>query len=224
MSKSIKNIGIILSGGVGMRYGADKPKQYCELMGREIISYTVSAFKNAKSIDKIIVVVDEENSYASHIKELYGLETVPGGKTRNYSFKNALSYIENNYPDCEKIIENNAACPMITSEIADKFMQLLDEYDYVNATYKITDALGAYKGRVADREDYYLIQAPDAYHFRQINKYFDPESPLGHPAHQLPLEFTECRYFGFLPNIKITYPEDIIMAELYMKNREGNQK
>ncbi len=219
MSESVRNIAIILSGGVGMRYGSDKPKQYCELMGKEIISYTIDAFKNAKSIDKIIVVVDEENFYSNHIKEAYGLETIAGGKTRNYSFKNALMYIEENYLECEKIIENNAACPMITTEIAEEFLSLLDKYDYVNAAYKITDALGAYNGRIANREDFYLIQAPDAYHFKQINKYFDPDSPLGHPAHQLPLELTECRYFGFSPNIKITYPEDIIIAELYMKNR-----
>lgn len=223
MEKAIKNVGIILSGGVGLRYGADKPKQYCNLLGKEVISYTVEAFKKSTMIDRIIVVVDEGNTYSSHINELYGLETVPGGKTRNQSFKNALLYIEKNYPGCEKIIENNAACPMITSEITDEFLRLLDDYDYVNAAYKITDALGAYNGRIANREDFYLIQAPDAYHFKQINKYFDPDSPLGHPAHQLPLEFTECRYFGFSPNIKITYPEDIFMAEIYLNGKIKNE-
>ena len=108
---------------------------------------------------------------------------------------------------------------MITSEIIDEFMDLLDQYDYVNTAYQITDALGSYKNRIANREDFYLIQAPDAYHFKQIYQYFNPECSSGHPAHQLPMNFTEGRYFGYHNNIKITYPGDLEIAEIFLKRR-----
>lgn len=216
MNKKIENIGIILSGGSGTRFGTDMPKQYCMLNDKEVISYTVDAFRKSEMIDDIIVVVDENNVYQEHIQKKYGLKTVTGGNTRNWSFKNALTYIENNYPNCKKIIENNAACPMITKEIINEFMRLLDDYDYVNTAYEITDALGAYNGRIADRSEFYLIQAPDAYRFELINKYFDPNSKLCHPAHQLPMSCTEYKYFGYDRNIKITYPYDLKIAEIYM--------
>lgn len=138
-----KNIGIILAGGIGSRFGASCPKQYCLILGKEMIWYTIEAFKKAKNIDDFIVVLDKEQFEKGEIAKTYGVKTVLGGSTRNKSFKNALDYIHETFPDCEKIVENNAACPMIKPELIDEFIDLLDEYDYVNAAYKITDALGS---------------------------------------------------------------------------------
>ena len=214
-----KNIGIILAGGIGSRFGADKPKQYCTIFGKEMIWYSIDAFRKAKTIDDFIVIVDKTEMEKGRIASDYGVTTVEGGSSRNSSFKNALDYIAEHYPECERIIENNAACPMITPELIDEFINLLDEYDYVNTAYKITDALGSYKDRIADREDFYLIQAPDAYRFPLLYKYFDENSTLCHPAHQLPLDTKEYRYFGYTDNFKVTYPEDIKIVEVLMERR-----
>lgn len=214
-----KNIGIILAGGIGSRFGADKPKQYCTVFGKEMIWYSIDAFRKAETIDDFIVIVNKTEMEKGRIASEYGVKTVEGGASRNGSFKNALDYIAENYPDCERIIENNAACPMITPELIDEFINLLDEYDFVNTAYKITDALGSYKDRIADREEFYLIQAPDAYRFPLLYKYFDENSNLCHPAHQLPLDTKEYRYFGYTDNYKVTYPEDIKIVEMLMERR-----
>lgn len=216
-----RNIGIILAGGIGSRFGGAIPKQYCLIEGREMISYSIEAFRKAKNIDDFFVVLDEKAMKEGRISQMYGVKTIQGGSSRNGSFKNALEFVKHNYPDCEKIIENNAACPMITPELIDLFMDKLDEYDYVNTCYKITDALGAYKGRIANREDYYLIQAPDAYRFQLLYKHFDEHSELCHPAHQLPLEAKEYRYFDYLDNFKVTHPQDIEIVEILMKRRRA---
>ncbi len=215
-----KNIGIILAGGIGSRFGADKPKQYCTVFGKEMIWYSIDAFRKAETIDDFIVIVDKTEMEKGRIASEYGVKTVEGGSSRNGSFKNALDYIAENYPDCERIIENNAACPMITPELIDEFINLLDDYDFVNTAYKITDALGSYKDRIADREEFYLIQAPDAYRFPLLYKYFDENSNLCHPAHQLPLDTKEYRYFGYTDNYKVTYPEDIKIVEMLMERRK----
>lgn len=217
-----KAIGIILAGGIGSRFGADRPKQYCTIFGKEMIWYSIDAFRKAKTIDDFIVIVDKNEMAKGRIAEEYGVTTVEGGSSRNGSFKNALDYINAHYPDCDKIIENNAACPMITPELIDEFINLLDEYDFVNTAYKITDALGSYKDRVANREDFYLIQAPDAYRFRLLYEHFDENSELCHPAHQLPLSATEYRYFDYTDNYKVTYPEDIKIVEMLMERRKNN--
>ncbi len=216
-----KNIGIILAGGIGSRFGADKPKQYCTVFGKEMIWYSIDAFRKAETIDDFIVIVDKAEMEKGRIAADYGVKTVEGGASRNGSFKNALDYIAENYPDCERIIENNAACPMITPELIDEFINLLDDYDFVNTAYRITDALGSYKDRIADREDFYLIQAPDAYRFPLLYKYFDENSTLCHPAHQLPLDTKEYRYFGYSDNYKVTYPEDIKIVEMLMERRKN---
>lgn len=216
-----ENIGIILAGGIGSRFGADKPKQYCTVFGKEMIWYSIDAFRKAQTIDDFIVIVDKTEMEKGRIASEYGVTTVEGGASRNGSFKNALDYIAENYPDCERIIENNAACPMITPELIDEFINLLDEYDFVNTAYKITDALGSYKDRIADREEFYLIQAPDAYRFPLLYKYFDENSNLCHPAHQLPLDTKEYRYFGYTDNYKVTFPEDIKIVEMLMERRKN---
>ena len=218
-----KAIGVILAGGIGSRFGADCPKQYCKIFGKEMIWYTIDAFRRSKKLDDFIVVVDKEQMASGRIAETYGVTTVLGGSTRNESFKNALDYIHEHFPDCEKFIENNAACPMITPELIDEFLDLLDEYDFVNTAYKITDALGSYKDRIANREDFYLIQAPDAYRFPLLYEHFDPASELCHPAHQLPLESKEYRYFGYDDNYKVTYPADIHIVEYLMNKRKEKQ-
>lgn len=217
-----KAIGIILAGGIGSRFGGDKPKQYYLINGKEMIWYSIEAFRNANEIDDFIVVVDSEEYQRGKIRDTYGVKTILGGKTRNHSFKNALDYIKANYPDCEKIIENNAACPLTTAEIIDKYIKLLDDYSYVQTTFRITDALGSYKERVVDREDYFLIQAPDAYRFKEIYECFDASNPNGHPAVQLPKEATGYNYFDYGVNFKVTYPEDIQIVEMLINRRNGN--
>ncbi len=98
--KKGKNIGIILSGGIGARFGGEKPKQYYELLGKEVIWYTIEAFRNSRLLDDFFCVVDENEYKLGHLKNDYGINVIPGGKTRNWSFKNALDYIKEMYPEC----------------------------------------------------------------------------------------------------------------------------
>lgn len=211
------NIGIILAGGIGRRFGGDRPKQYYKILGKEMISYSIEAFRSAKTIDDFIVVLDAAEFVGGRIAEKYGVKTVKGGDTRNRSFKNALDYIAARWPGCEKIVENNAACPLIRAETVDEYVRSLDEYDWVQTTMKITDALGSYESRTVDREDYFLIQSPDGYRFPLLYENFDAEHPNGHPAAQLPPDAKGLNVFTDRPVLKVTRPGDIEVAELLMK-------
>lgn len=215
----MNNIGIILAGGSGSRFKGDKPKQYYIMAGKELIAYSIEAFRKAKKLDDFIVVVDKAEMDAGRIRDNYNVKTVLGGSTRNGSLKNALDYIHEHYPMCEKIIENNAACPLIQPQQIDDIIDLLDEYDYVQTTFKITDALGSYSSRTVDREDFFLIQAPDAYRFPLLYKYFSAEHPNGHPAVQLPEESRGHNYMREGQPFKVTYPDDIEIGEILLKRR-----
>ena len=212
-----KNIGIVLAGGIGHRFGGDKPKQYFQILGKEMIAYSIELFRNASSIDDFVVVLNPEEYENGRIEREYDVRTVCGGETRNWSFKNAMDYIACEWPDCEKIIENNAACPLTKVDTIDKYIKLLDEYDWVQTTIKITDALGSYKDRTVNREDFFLIQAPDAYRFRELMECFDPRHPNGHPAVQLPPRAKGFNAFADEPVFKVTHPDDIAIVEMLMK-------
>lgn len=213
----MKAIGVILAGGSGSRFKGEKPKQYYILCGKELISYSIEAFKKATTLDDFIVVVDRAEYEAGRIRDTYKVKTVLGGSSRNGSLKNALDYIHEHYPDCEKIIENNAACPLIQAEQVDDIIRLLDENDYVQTTFKITDALGSYSSRTINREDYFLIQAPDAYRFPLLYAHFSADHPNGHPAAQLPESAKGYNYFKNGQPFKVTYPEDIKVGEVLLK-------
>ncbi|MBQ7500385.1 MAG: 2-C-methyl-D-erythritol 4-phosphate cytidylyltransferase [Clostridia bacterium] len=219
-----KNIGIVLAGGIGSRFGGSQPKQYYQINGKEMIYYSIKAFEGSKTVDDFIVVVDRAEYESGRIADKYKVRTVVGGDTRNRSLKNALDHIKENYPRCEKIIENNAACPMITSKVIDSMITILDDYDYIQCTYKITDALGSYKTKYVDRDDYFLIQSPDAYKFDLLYKYFDADSTNGHPAAHLPESAKGYNYFDFQPNIKVTYPEDLRIIEIVMNGIDNSQQ
>ena len=220
--KTVKNVGVILAGGIGARFKGDKPKQYYKINGREMIWYSINAFKNAKNVDAILVVLNEEEYLSRRIEKEYDVLTVVGGLTRNKSFKNALNYIREHFPNCEKIVENNAACPMVTPEIIDKYFDILDEYDYVQTTSKITDALGCYNNNKVDRDDYFLIQSPDGYRFKMLFDSFDENNPNGHPATQLPENSIGYNYFDFGTNIKVTYEDDLTIIENILGKRKDS--
>lgn len=214
-----KNIGIVLAGGIGHRFGGDKPKQYFPILGKEMIAYSIELFRAAKSIDDFVVVLNRDEFENGRIARQYGVKTIIGGSTRNESFKAALDWTAANHPDCEKIIENNAACPLTKPEWVDEMMSLLDDFDWVQTTLHLSDALGSVASRMVNRDDYFLIQAPDAYRFREIYEYFDPENPCGHPAVQLPPSARGRNVFRDGQVFKVTHPDDIEIAELMMRRR-----
>ena len=220
---SAKNIGIILAGGIGHRFGGDKPKQYFPILGKEMLAYSVELFRAAKTIDDFVVVLNREEFEDGRIARQYGVKTIVGGATRNHSFKAALDWASENHPDCEKVIENNAACPLTRPEWIDEMVGLLDDFDWVQTTLHLTDALGSVNDRMVNRDDYFLIQAPDAYRFREILACFDPAHPCGHPAVQLPLSARGRNVFRDGEVFKVTHPSDIEIAELMLRRRMAHR-
>lgn len=212
-----QNIGIVLAGGIGQRFGGEKPKQYFKILGKEMIAYSIELFRKAKTIDDFVVVLNPEEYKNGRIEREYGVHTVCGGRTRNWSLKNAMNFIEDMWPECEKIIENNAACPLTKPETIDEYIAKLDEYDWVQTTIKITDALGSFKDRTVNRDDFFLIQAPDAYRFRELVACFNPDHANGHPAVQLPIDAKGYNAFHSGPVFKVTHPEDIAIVEMLMQ-------
>lgn len=209
------NISLILSGGTGSRMGGDLPKQYQSLAGKEIISYTIDALKSSPLISEVVVVAASE--YVERLADRYDVAAVISGDTRNASLRSGLEYIYTNFPMCDKVFINEAARPFITTKVVDQYLGLLEEYDAVITAQPITDSLGKKGEAVTDRSQYYLIQAPEAFRFKLLHEHFRAESPITATNQQLPPQSRIYRNFDFRNNLKITYPEDLMLAEQLMR-------
>lgn len=204
------NIGIILSGGNGTRFGSQVPKQYLKLCGKQVIEYSIEAFQRSKLCDELIIVSNSR-------EVISGATYVDGGKSRNISLHNALQYIKRKHLHCRKVVINEAARPFVTSKLIDDYFMLLDDYEAVITTKRITDSLGREGERVTDRNEYYLIAAPEAFRFPLLAENFDPASAITATVQQLPAGIKVKRYYNFPINYKITYPEDLRIAEQLIK-------
>ena len=210
------NIIIIMSGGVGNRFGANIPKQYCHLRGRPVIDYVIDAAKGSKVADKVVVVADPSCIELSDELKNSGFDFAVNGKERLDSLKSAFDHINKNYPDCEGIIILDAVGPFVTSELIDDYLTKLKDYDAVITCQKITGALGNYDYDPLDREKYYMTQSPEAFRFKTLMPYFKTTFPSQELAWQMPRETKKYLNFDFKENLKLTYDFQLRYAEYLM--------
>ena len=209
---SNENVLVILAGGKGTRFHGDVPKQYTRIAGKKLLDYSIEEMSRSRQTDQLLVVLDDSPEEIGAVRAR-GLSVVPGGKDRAHSFQNALDHVKEKLSGCKKIIFHEAARPLVTSDVIDHYFELLEEYDYVESCKKINDSLGSYVLERCRREDYYLIQAPEAYRFSTLLQYYDCESEIYFAAHQFPSFIRGCQYFDIPYNIKLTSPEDLVMIE-----------
>ena len=214
------NAVLILSGGIGKRFGAPIPKQYVDLCGKPVIDYAIENALKSESIDEIVIAMDQ--SFVNVIKGLITdkVHIVPGGEKRVDSIINGLEYLKRNYSDCEKVVITQAVSPFVTSDIIDKYTGLLDEYDVVTTASKCPGELfntKEYK-RIL-RDDYYFCQSPEAFRFNDLCKYIDKESAYSEIIYHYPFEPKIYYNLDFYDNIKLTFSSDLDYAEFLMKKR-----
>ncbi len=217
------NIIIIMSGGVGARFGANVPKQYCLLNGRPVIDYVIDAAKGSKVADKVVVVADPSCIGLSEELKNSGFDFALNGKERPDSLKSAFDHITKNYPECEGIIILDAVAPFVTSSLIDDYLEKLKEYDAVITCQKITGSLGNYDFDPLDREKYYMTQSPEAFRFKTLLPHFRTDFPSQELAWQLPKETKKYLNFDFKDNLKLTYDFQLRYAEYIMEYQNGNK-
>ena len=215
MKKRAENLVLIMSAGSGTRFGADKPKQYCSMMGKPIIEFAINACKNSICVDDIVIVTSED--YKDEIRNRYGYNTTVGGDSRTISLANGLQFVNDNYY-CKNIIIANAVCPLMTPEQIDKYFNLLNEYDYVLTSWKVVSTLHRYDGVCVDRNDYFHVMEPEAYRFQLLYENYKANYPVPYIFHQLPKSAKGYYCFDYPYTMKITYSTDVQIAELLYKN------
>ena len=214
---NICNVGVILSGGRGVRAGSDIPKQYHKVCDRMVIEYVIDEFK--KSVNTEVIIIAAEKYYFDKLKS-FDCIFVEGGKERNDTICNVIDYVKKSIPKCKNILFHDSARPQITAQYIDECFKLLDTHDSVITAAYITDSLNKADNSPVERNNYYLIQTPEAFKFELLEKYFTNESQWTAIAQQLPAEADIYPNYNLIRNIKITYPEDFEYFQFITERRK----
>ena len=215
---------IILAGGKGKRMGSKVSKQYIELKGKPILYYTLTKFINCKEIDNIVLVLpkDEIDYCTKSILKKYSLKVdkiVEGGKERQDSVYNALKEIE----DSDIVLIHDGARPFVSNRIIEEGIKFAKLYGAAapgvtpKDTIKIKDDFGFSK-ETPNRNTLVSIQTPQVFKLDIIKecheKVKNDKSVVTDDTMVVEMYNNKVYlYEGDYTNIKVTTPEDLILAE-----------
>ncbi len=200
-------------------------KLLLKINGKTVLERSVNAFLNISDVDEVIVVAREKDIPAfSDILTDERVSFVVGGDTRQQSVMNAVDVID----DCELIIIHDGARPLIKSEDIENTIRAAKENKaaavgvFVKDTVKVVDKNG-FVVSTPDRSTLFAVQTPQIFDFELYRN-------AAQNAREKGFDFTDdCQLVesfnqkvktivGSYSNIKITTPDDIVLAENLLKN------
>jgi 2-C-methyl-D-erythritol 4-phosphate cytidylyltransferase len=217
---------IIVAAGSGSRFGANMPKQFCELKGRPVLMHTINAIRKATDNADITLVLSRDmRSFWSELCEKHRFcspRVVDGGDTRWHSVKNAVSTIDSNSADI--IMVHDGARPIVDADMVQRLVVAVGEHGAAIPAIAVTDSLRQLSepksciGKAVDRSLFRAVQTPqafkanmliDAYRLPYSTLFTDDASVVEAAGH------TVVMVEGSPRNIKITNPGDIDIAALF---------
>lgn len=147
----MKNIAVILAGGIGARVGGNVPKQLLPLAdGRSVLEHATEAFEQAECIDEVCIVMHPDYiSFAEQALPRNGWQKVKhiiaGGKERWESSVNAIRLYESALSKEEfanaNILLHDAARPFVSQAIITNVCQALETHEAVTVAVPATDTM-----------------------------------------------------------------------------------
>lgn len=142
----MKNIALIIAGGVGARMGQDIPKQFINVNDKPLIIYTLEAFQKHPNIDAIeVVCVDGwETILSSYCKQfnISKLEKiVRGGVNGQDSIRNGVYDIAERYNNDDIILIHDAIRPLVSAEIISDCIRVATKYGNAISTIPCAEAM-----------------------------------------------------------------------------------
>lgn len=217
---------IILAGGKGKRMGSAISKQFIDIKGNPIIYYTLKKFSENKKIDNIIVVLpeDEVKYFKENILKKYELrinKIVIGGKERQDSVYNALKSLKNSSTDI--VLIHDGARPFISERIINEGIKFAEIYGAAAPGVMPKDTIKVKNEKnfsvdTPNRANLVSIQTPQVFKFDEILECHEKIRYNGEMVTDDTMVVEKYGYSVYLydgeyTNIKVTTPEDLILAE-----------
>lgn len=235
------NVPIILAGGVGSRVGADRPKQFIEILGKPVLVYTMELFQNHPEIDAIeVVCIKSHIDYLKGLVEEYGLTKVKwiteGGADFQHSVINGVNNLKGELKDDDIVLVHYGASPFTTPDIISDAIKVAKEHGNSSPAISSPLLLGSNDGDRSlnwiDRDKVMILNTPQGFKFSYVTQLFDEaiEKDLIDKVepHTTTLMYLMDREIYLSKsnqlNIKITTKEDLDLFRGYvlMKNSDKN--
>ncbi|HIP38045.1 MAG TPA: 2-C-methyl-D-erythritol 4-phosphate cytidylyltransferase [Desulfocapsa sulfexigens] len=219
---------IIPAAGSGTRMGLNHPKQYHLLAGTPILIHTVRQFVQSSCIEKIVVVVPSDRVDSTfQLLETYGLtdenlQVVAGGKRRQDSVKAGIDSLDG---DMDIVLVHDGARPLVSQDVITRCYDAAVCHGAAIAAVPVIDTLKKSDAanrilQTVDREDLWQAQTPQAARLSLLlaayaaagDRDVTDEASLLELA-GVPVHLVE----GSVTNIKITRPDDLVIAEKIMQ-------
>ena len=220
---------IVLAGGRGKRMGSAQSKQYIDLNGRPILYYTLNRFIDNKNIDKIILVIpeDELEFCQKEVLDKYKLkvdEIALGGKERQDSVYNGLKKAG----ESDVVLIHDGARPFVSEKIIDDGIRFAKLYGAAapgvmpKDTIKVKNNKG-FSVETPNRNNLVAVQTPQVFNYKMILECHEKvkEKKLEVTDDTMVVELfgnDVYLYDGEYTNIKITTPEDLILARYLVES------
>ena len=221
----MKEYVIVVAGGTGSRMGSNIPKQFLLINGMPVLMHTIKAFRDySEKLSIIIVLPADQFDFWQILCEQHSFtinyQLIAGGNTRFESVKNGLNSIKAS----EGLIAvHDGVRPIISKKIISESFIHAAAFGSAVASVPMKDSIRRInkegKNVAEDRAAFRLIQTPQTFRLDWIMNAFKTSYQL---------HFTDCASVleasgysiqlieGAYENIKITTPEDLKWAEIYL--------
>jgi len=215
---------IVVAGGSGLRMGADRPKQFLLLRGEPVLLHTLRRFAEpALGVAQLVVVLpfDQLDYWRQLAAEYAGSiphQLVAGGATRWASVKAGLAALPPDAPVGALVAVHDGVRPLITPAVIEAAYQAAAVHGAAAVAVPPKDSvrmLGAAGSAPLDRRRLRLMQTPQTFDLALLRRaYRLPELPTFTDDASVvddlhPVQLVEGDY----RNLKITTPEDLLLAE-----------
>ncbi len=228
--------GVIPAAGIGRRMGGKLPKQYLNLHGRPIILHTLKKLAATPLMEGIVVVIGKDDPYWPEltIPVDRSIRIVTGGEHRVHSVFKGVESIAPELGDDDWILVHDAARPCVRN--AD-IIKLIDSVsDHPCGGILATPVRDTMKQAAENHEIQATLDRSAMWHALTPQMFRAPlllaalKAGLSHPE-KITDEASALERLGYSPllveghadNIKITRPEDLSLAEFYLKNESISQ-
>lgn len=222
---------LIPAAGSGSRMGSELPKQYLPLLGLPLITHTLKVFSSSPRIASIHVVLSADDAdWQRLMPALHAKVKVwrCGGATRAATVLNGLQAMQPGVAENDWVLVHDAARPGLNLVLLNRLLDAL-QHDAVGGllaipladTLKRADA----ENRVANtesRESLWLAQTPQMFRYGMLKQALQKAggAPTDEAQAIEALGFQPRLVPGELRNLKVTYPQDLAIAEAILNADE----
>jgi 2-C-methyl-D-erythritol 4-phosphate cytidylyltransferase/2-C-methyl-D-erythritol 2,4-cyclodiphosphate synthase len=224
---------IIPAAGSGSRMKTSCPKQYLDLAGKPVLIHTVSAFHHNEGIQQIVVVVPSDRVESTReLLRTWQLnsktEVVAGGKRRQDSVKAGLDALDSSI---DTVLVHDGARPLVTNELINRCHVSASKHGAAIAAIRVKDTLKKCSPdssieKTIDRTNLWQAQTPQAARLPLLRSAFDKvgDNDVTDEASLLEAAGITVKIVeGSETNIKITRPEDLIIANKIIMQPSADQ-